>query len=156
MAATAAGAPGSRFRPRAIRTRWRRWRRGRPFWGGLLVTAAGVEICAIPLAPLEIMLHQGVAGVPSILLGLVLIVLGQSAWFAPQYRGLAGVLTVLVAAATLVLANLGGFFLGTIAGVIGGSLIFAWQPITRQADEGTTAEPTLPTGQGPHSAPRER
>lgn len=108
---------------------WRRWRRGRPFWGGLVTVVAGAEICAIPLAPVKVMLHQGIAGVSSVLLGVVLLVMGLSAWFAPHYRGLAGVLTVLAAAAALVLSNLGGFFVGTLLGICGGALIFAWQPL---------------------------
>ncbi|WP_424210836.1 DUF6114 domain-containing protein [Streptomyces sp. BI20] len=115
------------------RARFRRWRRSRPFWGGLLAVLAGAEICAIPLAPLKVMLQQGVAGIPSVLLGLVLIVLGLSAWFTPQSRTLAGVLATLVATATLVLSNLGGFFIGTLLGIIGGGLIFAWQPRRRPA-----------------------
>ncbi len=124
---------------------WRRWRRGRPFWGGLVTIAAGAEICAIPLAPLEVMLEQGIAGVPSVLMGLMLIVMGLSAWFAPQYRGLAGVLTVLMAAAALVMSNLGGFLIGTLAGIIGGSMIYGWQPLpvpTPEAEASTAAPPT--------------
>lgn len=27
---------------------WRRWRKGRPFWGGLTAILAGAEICALP------------------------------------------------------------------------------------------------------------
>ncbi|MGI5257553.1 DUF6114 domain-containing protein [Streptomyces angustmyceticus] len=108
---------------------WRRWRKGRPFWGGLAAVVAGAEICAIPLAPLKIMLQQGIAGIPSVLMGLVMIVMGLSAWFAPHYRGLAGVLTVLCAAAALVMSNLGGFLIGTVIGILGGSMIFAWQPV---------------------------
>lgn len=109
--------------------RWRGWRRGRPFWGGLLTVLAGTEIAVIPLAPLKVMLHQGTAGLPTVVLGLVMVVLGLSAWFGPQYRGLAGVLTVLLAAAALVLSNLGGFMIGTLLGVVGGALIFAWRPV---------------------------
>lgn len=120
--------------------RWRRWRRSRPFWGGLITVAAGVEIAAIPLAPLTVMLHQGVAGAASVLLGAVLIVMGLSAWFAPQYRSLAGILTAMVAATALVLSNLGGFLIGTLAGVVGGAMLFGWQP---------DAPPP-----SPHSAPR--
>lgn len=117
---------------------WRRWRRGRPFWGGLAAVLAGAEICAIPLAPLKIMLQQGIAGIPSVLMGLVMIVMGLSAWFAPHYRGLAGVLTVLCAAAALVMSNLGGFLIGTIIGILGGSMIFAWQPVVPE-EPGTGA-----------------
>ncbi|WP_051830517.1 DUF6114 domain-containing protein [Streptomyces violens] len=115
--------------PARPRSAWSRWRKGRPFWGGLATVLAGVEICVIPLAPLKIMLQQGIAGIPSVLLGLVMIVLGLTAWCAPQYRGLAGVLTVLLAAAALVMSNLGGFLIGTVLGILGGALMFAWQPL---------------------------
>ncbi|MEK8174209.1 DUF6114 domain-containing protein [Streptomyces sp. M19] len=132
---------------------WRRWRRGRPFWGGLFTVVAGAEICSIPLAPLKVMLKQGVAGIPSVLMGLVMVVLGLSAWFAPQHRGLAGVLTVMVSAAALVLSNLGGFLFGTVVGILGGSLIFGWQP-TGVAASSTAAPPRrIPP---PCPAPRRR
>ncbi|MGW0466317.1 DUF6114 domain-containing protein [Streptomyces sp. NPDC003027] len=110
------------------RTRFRRWRRSRPFWGGLVTVLAGAEICALPLAPLKVMLAQGVAGVPSVLMGLVMVVLGVSVWFAPHYRTLAGIVTTLIAAFALVLSNLGGFLAGTLLGILGGGLMFAWQP----------------------------
>ncbi|MET9469993.1 DUF6114 domain-containing protein [Streptomyces sp. NPDC006544] len=109
-------------------TRWRRWRRGRPFWGGLFAILAGAEICALPLAPLKIMLQQGVAGIPSVLMGIFMIVLGLTSWFSPAQRSLAGVLTTLIATAALVLSNLGGFLIGTLLGILGGGLMFAWQP----------------------------
>lgn len=41
------------------RRRWRQWRRGRPFWGGLFAVLAGAWICVLPLAPLKVMLQQG-------------------------------------------------------------------------------------------------
>ncbi|WP_281394799.1 DUF6114 domain-containing protein [Streptomyces rectiverticillatus] len=123
---TAAARPRPRRRPWAA---WRRWRKARPFWGGLATVLAGTEISVIPLAPLKIMLHQGIAGIPSVLMGLVMVLMGLSAWFAPQYRTLAGVVTVMIAAAALVMSNLGGFLFGTILGVIGGGMVFAWQPV---------------------------
>ncbi|MEU7155654.1 DUF6114 domain-containing protein [Streptomyces chrestomyceticus] len=136
----------------------RRWRKGRPFWGGLAAVVAGAEICAIPLAPLKIMLQQGIAGIPSVLMGLVMILMGLSAWFAPYYRGLAGILTVLVATAALVISNLGGFLFGTIVGILGGGMIFAWQPRPLpepepgpQADAGTGPRPEQ--GPGPDPGP---
>lgn len=124
--------------------RWRGWRRGRPFWGGLFSVIAGVEIGVLPLAPLKVMLHQGTAGIPSVVLGAVIVVLGLSGWFTPQYRGLAGIITVMLAAAALVLSNLGGFMIGTLLGVVGGALMFAWRPVPAEpagqpADEGGSA-----------------
>ncbi|MDT9686680.1 DUF6114 domain-containing protein [Streptomyces sp. TRM76323] len=129
------------------RARWRRWRRSRPFWGGLLAVLAGAEICAIPLAPLEVMLHQGIAGVPSVLLGIVMIMLGISVWVSPQYRSLAGVVTTLIAAAALVMSNLGGFLLGTLLGIAGGAMMFAWQPVAspRRAEPAPPAPGTADT-----------
>ncbi|MEH6376202.1 DUF6114 domain-containing protein [Streptomyces sp. KLMMK] len=124
---TAAARPRPRRHPWAA---WRRWRKARPFWGGLATVLAGAEISVIPLAPLKIMLHQGIAGIPSVLMGLVMVLMGLSAWFAPQYRTLAGVVTVMIAAAALVMSNLGGFLIGTVLGVIGGGMVFAWQPVT--------------------------
>jgi len=123
--------------------RWRGWRRGRPFWGGLLTVLAGAEIGVIPLAPMKVMLHQGTAGIPTVVLALIMVVLGLSAWFAPQYRGLAGIITVLLAAAALVLSNLGGFMIGTLLGVVGGALIFAWRPVPAEPP-GETADGTGP------------
>ncbi|MEU8351155.1 MULTISPECIES: DUF6114 domain-containing protein [Streptomyces] len=138
------------------RARWRRWRRSRPFWGGLATVVAGTEICLIPLAPVEVMLHQGIAGLPSVLLALIMIVLGLSAWFAPHYRGLAGVVTVLLAAAALVMSNLGGFFVGTLLGIAGGSMIFAWRPVPSRAEGDPAGDrPDAPgpsSGTGPATA----
>jgi hypothetical protein len=88
---------------------------------------AGAEISSIPLAPLKVMLQQGPAGIPSLLMGAVMTLMGLSMWFSPQYRALAGIVTVLLAAAALVLSNLGGFLFGTVLGIVGGSLAFAWQ-----------------------------
>lgn len=117
--------------------------------GGLAAVLAGAELCAIPLAPLKIMLQQGIAGIPSVLMGLVMIVMGLSAWFTPHYRGLAGVLTVLCAAAALVMSNLGGFLIGTVLGILGGSMMFAWQP----APGAAPAEPGAPTAPGADAEP---
>lgn len=98
------------------------------------------------------MLQQGIAGIPSVLMGLVMIVMGLSAWFAPHYRGMAGVLTVLCAAAALVMSNLGGFLLGTVLGILGGSMIFAWQPAT-PAESGAPTAPEAPAAPETATAP---
>ncbi len=134
------------------RRRWRRWRRGRPFWGGLFTLFAGVWICLLPLAPLKVMLQQGVAGIPSVLMGLVMIVLGLTAWFSPAQRALAGVLTTLIATAALVLSNLGGFLIGTLLGILGGGLMFAWQPYAATRSTRSTTPSAAPSG-APSAAP---
>ncbi|MFI2072415.1 DUF6114 domain-containing protein [Streptomyces triculaminicus] len=153
-----AGGTGSAPAPSPRRSwwaAWRRWRKGRPFWGGLAAVVAGAEICALPLAPLKIMLEQGIAGIPSVLMGLVMIVMGLSAWFAPQFRALAGVLTVVVATAALVMSNLGGFLFGTVVGVVGGGLVFAWQPLAPEPEPEYSAEPEAEPEPQPHLPPKE-
>ncbi|WP_206321926.1 DUF6114 domain-containing protein [Streptomyces sp. HNM0575] len=120
--------------------RWRGWRRGRPFWGGLFTVVSGVEIGVLPLAPMKVMLHQGTAGVPTVVLAAIMVVLGFSGWFSPQYRGLAGIITVILASAALVLSNLGGFMIGTLLGVVGGALMFAWRPLPAQPPGETEAD----------------
>ncbi|WP_236719088.1 DUF6114 domain-containing protein [Wenjunlia vitaminophila] len=116
----------------------------------MFTVAAGAEICAIPLAPMEVMLHEGIAGFYSILLGLLLILMGLTFWFAPHFRSLAGIVAVILAAACLVLSNLGGFFLGTVVAIIGGSMGFGWQPHPHRQDD--AAAPGEPPGEG--GAPR--
>ncbi|MEV7526277.1 DUF6114 domain-containing protein [Streptomyces sp. NPDC091371] len=133
------------------RGRCRQWRRGRPFWGGLFTVLAGAWICVLPLAPLKVMLQQGVAGIPSVLMGAVMIVLGLTAWFSPAQRGLAGVLTTLIAMAALVLSNLGGFLIGTLLGILGGGLMFAWQPF-REASPPPAPLPSPTAHQDPQGA----
>ncbi|GAA3762914.1 hypothetical protein HDA32_005893 [Spinactinospora alkalitolerans] len=111
--------------------RFRAWRRRRPFWGGFHAAMAGIVICSLPLAPVEVMIQQGIAGVPSVLMGVFLIALGLIAWATPQQRTVTGTLTMLVGLAALVMSNLGGFVIGSTFAFIGGGLMLAWQPTPR-------------------------
>ncbi len=150
---------------------WRRglraWRRSRPFWGGLLAILGGVEIVLIPLAPLALVIHQGIAGVSSLLMGALMILMGLVLWFQPQLRTIAGVATVLFALTSFVTSNFGGFLLGMLLGIIGGSLGFAWaprqtgpvrpgepEPGRAEGDESPT--PTAPPGPDSPTAPSRR
>lgn len=114
------------------RRAFRDWRRRRPFWGGLLAMLSGAEIAALPLAPASVMFVQGPAGITSVLMGVFLVALGLITWSAPGQRTIAGVLTVLVGLGALVLSNLGGFVIGTLLALLGGGLMFAWQPTPRR------------------------
>ena len=127
-------------------SRFRRWRRTRPFWGGVFAVLAGAELIAIPLAPMQISIHQGMPGVASWLAGAILIVCGVLVCTQPQQRSFYGVLAVLASLGSFVTSNFGGFFLGMLFGLIGGSLIFAWSPKAprepEQIIEFDDAEPT--------------
>ncbi len=116
--------------------RFRTWRRGRPFWGGLLLAVAGIEILVAPAAqslvlPIDLIIHSGIAGVSGTLIGLLLIGLGVLSWLQPVQNVFFGVVGLLLALVTFVTSNFGGFVIGMLLGVIGGSLVFAWGPTAR-------------------------
>jgi Family of unknown function (DUF6114) len=111
--------------------RFRSWRRARPFWAGLFLLVAGAEILIIPLPmhSMGLILHIGTGGVLGILIGAILIAAALLLWFHPVQHIFYSIVAVLLAVAALIATNLGGFLIGTILGVIGGSLGFAWTPL---------------------------
>lgn len=117
------------------RRRWRRWRRTRPFWGGLLLILAGVELLFIPLidvfmrGAVGIVMHMGIGGVSGVLIGAVLAACGLLLWFDPAHRIFYAVIGTLGGVLSFPATNFGGFFLGLLLGIIGGSLAFGWTEI---------------------------
>nr|BFE50024.1 hypothetical protein GCM10017745_34510 [Saccharothrix mutabilis subsp. capreolus] len=60
-------------------TWWRaftRWRRTRPFWGGLVILVGAAPILVVPLMAIQVVLGGGTGGVSGVLLGSILVVLG--------------------------------------------------------------------------------
>lgn len=109
--------------------RWfRAFRRTRPFWGGLWLMLAGVVVIRVMFFPIGLAMTGGFNTSAGYILGGALIMFGAVAWFAPHYSGLVGVLGVLAALAAFVGANLGGFLVGTVLGIIGGSMVWGWGP----------------------------
>jgi hypothetical protein len=114
--------------PHRARVAFRRWRHTRPFWGGLLVAAGGGEILFTEKAPLGVVMHVGMQGLSGYLLPAMMILCGLLLWFAPAQRTFYAVLSVLLALGTWLTSNLGGFLIGMLLGVVGGSLAFGWTP----------------------------
>ncbi|GAA2471306.1 hypothetical protein GCM10010276_01930 [Streptomyces longisporus] len=110
---------------------FRDWRRSRPFWAGVWTLLSGVEILSIPFAPLPIMMHEGIAGVAGSLMGIFLVVLALSLWLSPGHRVFAGIATLVLAVASLVLSNFGGFLIGFLLGITGGAMAVSWVPYAR-------------------------
>ena len=129
-----------RLAPRGLRptrTRrgaWRAWRRSRPFWGGVLLVLAGLELLAIPLSGIlvhgavKLVIYIGIGGVFGVLIGVLLIVAGIALWANPAHRLFYGIAGIVLGIASFPASNLGGFFLGMLLAIIGGSLGFAWTP----------------------------
>lgn len=129
------------------RRAFRNWRHSRPFWGGLLVLLAGLPILYFPYANLDIgtlSLHLVTsAGAASLLIGLLMIALGISAWFQPHIRIFAGIAALVLSLVSIPMSNLGGFGLGLILGLLGGGLLCSWAPL-KQPATAETAELVFP------------
>jgi len=108
---------------------FRAWRRSRPFWGGLFCILGGAIILYGPATVWRFLLVSGGVVWAGILTGAIIVLMGLILWFAPGQRTLAGLLAVVLSVASLVSANLGGYFVGMFLGIVGGALGFAWAPI---------------------------
>jgi Family of unknown function (DUF6114) len=109
-------------------SRFTRWRRTRPFWGGLLIILAGLEIFATERAPMRVMLHVGLQGVAGYAIPVVLVLLGVLLWVNPAQRLFYSLVAAVLVLASWLTSNLGGFLLGLLLGVIGAALAFGWVP----------------------------
>lgn len=117
--------------------RFRDWRRTRPFWGGLLLIVAGIELLVAPAAqslvlPIDLIIYAGVAGVSGALIALLLITLGVLSWFQPAQHVFFGIVGILLALVSFLTSNFGGFVIGMLLGIVGGALVFAWAPDVRR------------------------
>ncbi|MEV4999936.1 DUF6114 domain-containing protein [Nocardioides sp. LML1-1-1.1] len=105
---------------------FRAFRRTRPFWGGLWCLAAGAWIIRSMFFSFVLAVSGGWSYSAGYILGGGLVLIGLVSWFAPHYRTLLGIMAVLLALAAFVAANLGGYLLGSVLGILGGSMVWAW------------------------------
>lgn len=129
--------------PGGKRESFRRWRRSRPFWGGLLLMIAGIELFLsgnLDLGNLQI--HLGLTGYLSYVLPLILILCGALAWASSGQRMFYGIIGILTAIYSTISVNFGGFFIGMLIGIIGGALTAAWVPDKRVPHPAEATGPT--------------
>ncbi|MEV5631531.1 DUF6114 domain-containing protein [Micromonospora tulbaghiae] len=145
---------------RAWRT-FRRWQRSRPFWGGLFIILAGVEMLASTRLTLNgLSFSSGATGLLALLIPGILVTCGVLLWLSPAQRLFYSIVAAITAVYSLIGLNLGGFFVGLLLGIVGSALAFAWVPTPpdgpagaetaeteRDADEpGTTVDDESSTG----------
>ncbi|MGH3252974.1 MAG: DUF6114 domain-containing protein [Trebonia sp.] len=117
------------------RAQWRAWRRSRPFWGGLLLIVAGVELVLLPLSGvlvhggLKLVIYIGIGGVFGVLIGALLIAAGTALLVNPAHRSFYGIAGIVGGLASFPASNLGGFFVGMLLAIVGGALGYAWSPL---------------------------
>ncbi|UDY23201.1 DUF6114 domain-containing protein [Nocardioides sp. Kera G14] len=115
--------------PRSLndaRLSFRAFRRTRPFWGGLWTILAGVWIIRAMSFSIGLALTGGWSYSAGYIMGGGLVLFGLVAWVTPSHRGLAGIAAFLIALGAFPAANLGGYLVGSVAGIIGSSMIWAW------------------------------
>jgi Family of unknown function (DUF6114) len=119
------------------RRAFRRWRKSRPFWGGLLLILAGVEIFYSGNLNLgNIQIHLGLNGFKSYIIPLVVVLCGALTWATPAQRMFYGIIGTAAAVYSVVSVNLGGFIVGLLLGIFGGALSVAWVPDKRVLADG--------------------
>ncbi|MEH0846300.1 DUF6114 domain-containing protein [Micromonospora sp. CPCC 205711] len=124
---------------------FRRWRRSRPFWGGLFTALAGAEMFASTKMTLNgLSFHSGSTGLYSLLIPIILVTCGLLLWFSPAQRIFYSIVAAVTTVYSLIGLNLGGFFLGLLLGMVGSALAFAWTPTARPAP--TPLATDAPTG----------
>ncbi len=146
----------SHRRPSVFGRAWqafRRWRRARPFWGGLFTLLSALEYyLSGHLNLLSLQVHIGPEGFLSYVVPLVLLLCGLLTWFTPGQRIFYGIIAAATAIYGLIGLNLGGFGLGMLLGMLGGALGASWTPVTPPSTEGPEVPPPGETTPGPAEA----
>lgn len=113
------------------RRTFRAFRRTRPFWGGLWLLVGGWLVLRLSMVDTQVVVSGGLTGTGGWLTGGGMILCGLAAWGAPSQRYVIGVVGVMLAVTSLVVSNLGGFFVGMAVGMLGGAMTLAWGPRKR-------------------------
>lgn len=108
---------------------FKRWRRGRPFWAGVWTILGGAIVAYVPATGFRLVFIGGSLLWLGMLVGVVIAVFGVFFWIQPHERRILGVLTILLGFASFVTSDFGGFFVGMLLTLLGGSLALAWAPV---------------------------
>ncbi|WP_216639609.1 DUF6114 domain-containing protein [Virgibacillus phasianinus] len=106
--------------------RFKRWRNRRPFWGATLTVLAALVILYIPIHLYAIAFIPGSLVFVGFLFGGLLLIVGSFAYVYPQFSTVFGVISIFLSVLS-VMGALGGFIVGSILGIIAGSLCIGWE-----------------------------
>ena len=109
-------------------SRFRLWRRTRPFAGAILIMIAGLLVLWGPVELLPFALLPGSNIWAGILVGGLLLVMGLIQLLAPSNALVTGAIAVVLSLVSLLVAA-GGFGIGMLLGITGGAMGIAWQPV---------------------------
>jgi hypothetical protein len=106
----------------------------RPKLGLTLVCLSGLAILWIPVNLYWMAFVPGSFAFAGILFGTLVLSCGVIGWLMPQYVRLLGAFAIILSIASIIGA-LGGLIIGTLLGIVGGSLCIAWGPTSRPSHE---------------------
>src|SRR5699024_12650246 len=91
-------------------------------------------ILYIPLHLYAIAMIPGSFVFVGFLFGGLILIIGVLAYIYPQFSTVFGVITIFLSVLSL-MAALGGFIVGTILGIVSGSLLVAWEKQAMTAED---------------------
>ncbi|WP_182377983.1 DUF6114 domain-containing protein [Nocardioides sp. WS12] len=107
-----------------------RWRRTRPLAGCVILALGGWFVVKPVIGSASMTLELGAGAMAGYLLGGGMILAALIALVLPAQRHFPALMATLMSVASLPLANLGGWLIGMILGIIGSGIVFAWTPYT--------------------------
>lgn len=134
------------------RERFKNWRARRPFWGATLCILSGLIILYVPVQLYEVAAVPGNMLVIGFFLGGLTLLLGVLAYIMPKLSTLLGILAIFSSVLSI-FGALGGFLIGTILGIIGGSISISWKPTfaSQAIKQDQTVEKEIASGKDPLS-----
>lgn len=110
----------------AARVWFRAFRRTRPFWGSLWAILGGAWIIKMMDFTFYLVVTGGWSYAAGYVMGGGMALFGLISMVKPEFKNISGLIVFLLALVAFPTANLGGFLVGTILGIIGGSMIWSW------------------------------
>ncbi|WGY01427.1 DUF6114 domain-containing protein [Nocardioides sp. QY071] len=120
-------------RPAALWQGFARFRRTRPFWGAVIL-ALGAYFIARPLLGGTFAFYTtvGIRSITPLLLAGGMAAAAGIAVVLPAQRHFPALVAMMLAVASLPLANLGGWLVGMVLGITGAGLVFSWTPFSEK------------------------
>lgn len=123
------------------RQRFRNWRKSRPFWGAIFALLSGLVILYVPLQLIEIAALPGTTLFIGFFLGGMVLLGSIMTFIMPQFSVFYG-LFIMVSAILSIMGAMGGLVIGTLLGIIGGSMILAWRPYPKAKTKRSKKKPS--------------
>ncbi|MEC4016287.1 DUF6114 domain-containing protein [Streptomyces sp. H27-D2] len=112
--------------------RSRRLLRDRPLFAAALMATSAVELAYFPLRRPELLGLQGIGATSAILIAFGLTACAALVVWRPHRARPVGCAAIVLGIVSGPMANLGGFLVGMLLAVLGGSLAMAWRVVPPQ------------------------